>query len=356
MHRHPRRTAAAASIRLPAFCLFLCAAILFACSRFGGDDFVQTLLYKLTQSQAFVQNALAFELGIYAETPTVLSASIVDTGIAEDSPSESTYIPTTADSANSQEIPETSAAPTDTVKINNQTSLTYNLAEMLQNPVKIKLPTDGPQVLLIHTHSTEAYTQDSENTYASSEPSESQRTLDKTQSVIRVGDEVAHVLEANGISVVHCREVFDNPSFSGAYGRSLQAITEQLAKTPSIQVIIDIHRDSIVNSSGAICKTSCTIDGEDMAQLMLVMGSNASGLQHDNWRKNLNFAVNLQNRINAAYPSLMRPINLREQRFNEHMRTGSMLLEVGSSGNTLPEAISAAKRFAQVLADDLLGV
>ncbi len=354
MHRHPRHTTHASTIRLPAYSLLLCAALVFAGSRFGGDNFVQTLLQELTKSPDFVQNTLAFEFGIYADTPTILPASTVDTGIADDAPAESTYVPTTDDAESSQEIAEITTAPTDTVKINNQTSLTYNLAEMLQTPVKIKLPTDGPQVMLIHTHSTEAYTQDSVNTYISSETSESQRTLDASQSVIRVGDEVANVLEARGISVVHCREVFDNPSFNGAYGRSLQAITQQLAKTPSIQVIIDIHRDSIVNSNGAICKTACTINGEDMAQLMLVMGSNASGLAHDNWRENLNFAVNLQSRLNAKYPALMRPINLREQRFNEHMRTGSMLLEVGSSGNTLPEAIAAAQLFAEVLADDLL--
>ena len=87
---------------------------------------------------------------------------------------------------------------------------------------------------------------------------------------------------------------------------------------------------------------------------MLVIGTDASGLSHPNWRDNMNFAVNLQADLNGAYPGLMREVNLRSQRFNTHLRSGSILLECGSSGNTLQESIRAVKLFGNVLADRLL--
>lgn len=106
-------------------------------------------------------------------------------------------------------------------------------------------------------------------------------------------------------------------------------------------MVIDLHRDSILTDEGEAYKTSCTIDGAETAQLMFVVGTDAGGLYHPDWRDNLNFVSTLQYALNRAYPSLMRPVNLRTQRFDQHASPGSLLVEVGSSGNTLPEALSA---------------
>ena len=95
------------------------------------------------------------------------------------------------------------------------------------------------------------------------------------------------------------------------------------------------------------------MDGTKCAQLMMVMGTNAGGLDHPNWKKNLSFAADLQQSIAQKYPTLMRPINLRKQRFNEHATTGSMILECGSSANTLQEAQTAARTFAKLLAEQI---
>lgn len=350
------------SMLAPVCTLLLLSAAVFAANRAGGENIVRTWLTRLADSPVFSTVTIALESGIYPPasvadtvvTPAAVTAALPDDSIPQ--AGQSGYIPDAADAAHSQPILETTAKPSGTVKINNGTSLTYDIENMLQNPVKIYAQDaqDAPQVMIVHTHSTEAYTQDAQNHYVCSEKSESERTLDMTQNVVRIGDEMAQVLQANGISTVHCREIFDHPAYSGSYDRSLQAILTQLEKTPSIKVVIDVHRDSIVNDDGSKYKTVCQIDGQKMAQLMLVVGTNAGGLTHDNWRQNLNYAVNLQSRIAGQYPALMRSVNLRKQRFNQHARVGSMLLEVGSSGNTLPEAIAAAKLFAQVLAQDLL--
>ena len=119
--------------------------------------------------------------------------------------------------------------------------------------------------------------------------------------------------------------------------------------------MIDVHRDSILTDDGTAYKTSSTIDGEEMAQLMFVVGTDEGGLYHPDWQQNLNYVTGLQYQLNRAYPGLMRPVNLRTQRFNQHASPGSMLIEVGSSGNTMPEALAAIRLFGQTLADDLNG-
>ena len=119
----------------------------------------------------------------------------------------------------------------------------------------------------------------------------------------------------------------------------------------ALEHLVDIQACLLYTSQ---YRVATTLDGQEVAQLMLVIGTDASGLTHPNWRDNMNFAVNLQADLNGAYPDLMRDVNLRSQRFNTHLRSGSILLECGSSGNTLQEAIRAVKLFGNVLADRLL--
>ena len=173
---------------------------------------------------------------------------------------------------------------------------------------------------------------------------------------MRVGDELCTALEKRGIETLHLRSLFDTPTYSGSYDRSLAAIEQALEENPSVKVVIDLHRDSILTDEGEAYKTSCTIDGAESAQLMFVVGTDAGGLYHPDWRDNLNFVSTLQYALNRAYPSLMRPVNLRTQRFDQHASPGSLLVEVGSSGNTLPEALSAVRLFADVLADEMIGM
>ena len=186
-------------------------------------------------------------------------------------------------------------------------------------------------------------------------PTENERTTDTRYNVVRVGDELQKVLEENGVQAMHIRDIFDSPAYSGSYDRSLAAIEDALAANPTIKVVIDVHRDSILTDDGTAYKTSCTIDGEEMAQLMFVVGTDEGGLYHPDWQQNLNYVTGLQYQLNRAYPGLMRPVNLRTQRFNQHASPGSMLVEVGSSGNTMPEALAAIRLFGQTLADDLNG-
>ncbi len=357
--RRKRAAARRSGIGLPALFCALGAAALLLYAKAGGEAKVRTLLAQLASNPRFVLSALAFETGIYPDSAAAstelrspfAAAEHADEDEHDGAPfaGESGYAPTEA-----AETPTLgSGKPAQGVTINNATALSYDIGAMLASPETLRVKGSGPQVMIVHTHSTEAYKPDDANRYT---PSETDRTLDTRYNVVRVGDEIATVLESRGIKTVHCREIFDNPAYSGSYDRSLKAIQAQLVRTPSVQIVIDVHRDSIVKEDGTMYKTACTVDGKSMAQIMLVVGTNAGGLQHDNWRRNLNYAVNLQNRILTQYPTLMRPVNLRKQRFNQSARApGSMLIEVGSSGNTLTEALDAAAVFARCLADDLTG-
>ena len=96
--------------------------------------------------------------------------------------------------------------------------------------------------------------------------------------------------------------------------------------------------------------------GTVASQVMLLCGSDASGLEHPNWRENLALALYLQNAVNTVHPSLMRPVELVPQRYNQHLSSGSLILEVGSSGNTLQEALAAVRLFGEATAPALLAL
>lgn len=239
------------------------------------------------------------------------------------------------------------------ISIKNETSYKVNAAELLSEDLNIDMTNSGPKVLIVHTHGSEAYTGEGKEFYIKGT---GDRNTDTSFNVVAVGDEVTKVLEKKGIEVIHDRSMHDVPNYNKSYASSLSAIEKYKAEYPSICVVLDIHRDAIVYGDGTKAKTVTEIDGKNTAQLMFVVGTNAGGLTHDNWRENLKFSVKLQDAISRKYPSLMRSINLRRERFNGHTTKGSVIIEVGTSGNTLSEAKRGASLAAAVIGDFLKGI
>lgn len=238
-----------------------------------------------------------------------------------------------------------------TIYIKNDTDYSIDIPSLLSQKTNIAISSQKPAVLIVHTHGSEAYTPDSNNWY---EPTDTDRTTDTNYNVVRVGDEIERILNEKGIQTLHARVLNDSPSYNGAYNRTLDVISTMMKENPSIKFVIDVHRDAMITASGKKYKTVAQINGRQTAQLMLVAGTDAGGLQHDHWRENLAFMMKVQDKMNTTYPGIMRPINIRAARFNEHVTTGSMLLEVGTSGNSLDEALYSASLFAEVLGDMLL--
>lgn len=236
------------------------------------------------------------------------------------------------------------------LNIKNSTSYIINVKEMLSEGSAVKLRSGEPQILIIHTHSSEAYSPAGLDRY---DDSGGNRTQDNNYNVIRIGDELTELLSAQGLKVIHDRGVYDYPSYTGSYTKCGEAIQSYLEEYPSISVVIDLHRDAL-GSDDVTYKTVATETGVCASQLMFVMGTDECGLEHPNWKGNLSLAVYLQNAVSEKYPTLMRPVTLVEYRYNQHLASGSLILEVGSNGNTLQEALAAIRLFADAAGPALL--
>ena len=239
---------------------------------------------------------------------------------------------------------------TGTVYFKNETDYAIDMTSLLQKDSPVALGEEGVQVLIMHTHGTEAYTQSPGHAYVASGE---YRTTDSSANMLRVGQEICDILNDRGISAVHSRTLNDYPAYNGSYNRALKDIQAHIQQYPTIQLVIDVHRDAIATGN-TYYKTAAEVDGQQTAQLMFVTGTDAGGLTHDHWQDNLAFQAQLHDRLNSTYPGIMRPMSIRASRFNQHIRKGSMLVEVGACGNTLEEALAAAHIFANTLADALL--
>ena len=233
------------------------------------------------------------------------------------------------------------------LSVYNHTDYTVDIPALLENAPQLSAAGEGPKVLIYHSHATESYTMDGADLY---EPSGDHRTLDANYNMVRVGEEMKAVFEAAGIGVVHDTTLYDYPSYNDAYTRSLQGVAENLEKYPSIVLVLDVHRDALVASDGTIYKAVAgTVD--NCAQVMMVVGTDASGQVHPNWKVNLSLALSVQSALNGKWSTLARPVVLRPTRFNQHLSTGSILVEVGTHGNTLQEAITAARLYTRTLVE-----
>ena len=235
------------------------------------------------------------------------------------------------------------------LSVNNATGYWVDVTDILSAGPGLTLPQGDAQILIIHTHSSEAYTQAGLDRY---EPSDTNRTENTEFNIVRIGDELTEIFQQAGLNVIHDRGIYDYPSYTGSYTRSGQAIEQYLQSYPGIRMVIDIHRDAL-GTDDVVYKTMAEEDGVCASQVMLLVGTDESGLEHPNWRQNLAVALYLQNAVNAKHPTLMRPIALVQQRYNQHLSPGSLILEVGSNGNTLREALAAIRLFGQAAAPAL---
>ncbi len=229
------------------------------------------------------------------------------------------------------------------ISINNETSYLLDESSLLDGKPAFKSP---PKVLIVHTHSTESYHPSEAYNFTHTS---ADRSTDNRYNMIRIGEELKKELSKQGIEAIHITELFDYPEYNNSYARSCVAVENILKKNKDIQIVLDLHRDAIVTADKQKTKIITEIDGEKVAQLMLVVGTDELGLAHDNWRSNLKFAVNLQRQLIKTGENLARPINLRTSRFNGHTAPGAIIVEVGATGNTMEEALRSTKYLAEAL-------
>ena len=238
------------------------------------------------------------------------------------------------------------------VAITNRSGTAVDIAAALGRELAVAwADTTEPQVLILHTHTTEGYM-----TYAADyyNAADRHRTDDHTRNVCAVGEAVRLTLAAYGITAIHDTTVHDSPVYSGAYTRSAAVAETYLKEYPTIQVVLDLHRDS-VEEGGALVRPVATVEGKKAAQMMLITGVvSTEGLPHPHWEQNLTLSSHWQAALDEVSPDLMRPLNLTASRYNQHLSPGWVLVEVGAEGNTVEEAVYAGQILARTLAE-LLG-
>lgn len=224
-----------------------------------------------------------------------------------------------------------------------------DIAAELKKEVDLKIENKSdPVVLIFHTHTTEAYQTLDLGWYSNSVVT---RSNDSATNMVRVGDEIAEQLEEAGIGVIHDTTIHDT-TYSGAYARSEAQIEKYMEEYPSLQVLLDIHRDAIKNpDTGVMTKPTAEINGKKAAQIMIVSGCEDGGVTgFPDWEYNLRFALNLQKECEDKYPGLVRPLFFCSRQYNMHKSHCSLLIEMGSDANTLDEAAYSGRLLGDALA------
>lgn len=203
---------------------------------------------------------------------------------------------------------------------------------------------EGPQILIYHTHSQEAFADSGEG-----------------ENIVEVGAYLAELLEEKGFSVYHDRSVYDvrdgELDRNKAYTYALEGITGILEENPGIQVVIDLHRDGVDEGTRLVTE----INGKETARIMFFNGLSQTPdgpipyLENPYREENLAFSLQLQLKAEAYYPGFMRKIYLKGLRYNMHLRPASCLVEAGAQTNTYQEVRNAMEPLAEILTMVLQG-
>lgn len=232
------------------------------------------------------------------------------------------------------------------IAIRNDTNEKIDINELLKAPISKLTSKKGPKVLIYHTHTTESYVDKASNLNKTDFPSWSK---DPQKGVVRVGDQLASILKKNyDIDVIHNGTIHDYPDYNSSYANSLKTVSSILKSYPSINVVIDLHRDGL-GGQGKKLRVVKEVNGKNAAQVMFVMGTNKNGLYHPNWKENMKFALKLQDTLNKICPGLAKPINLSKNRYNQHVSDKALIIEVGGDGNLLEECLESTKYLAQAI-------
>ena len=217
-------------------------------------------------------------------------------------------------------------------------------------PPQLDVKLDGtPTVLIYHTHTTESYVSPKTGNY---DESFNFRTTEPDKNMVMVGDAIAEQLAAAGIGVVHARELHDYPVWTGSYSNSAETIRAVLDAYPNICIALDIHRDAIADGDTVVAPVA-EINGKQSAQIMIISGCDDGTMNMPDYRENFHFACRLQQTAETMFSGLTRPILFDYRKYNQDMTKGSLLIEVGSQGNTLEEARYAGELVGQALSETI---
>jgi stage II sporulation protein P len=225
----------------------------------------------------------------------------------------------------------------------SENQLSYD--KLIGYDATLKQTSDKPQILIYHTHSQEMYADS--------------KAGDVSESIVGVGERLATILSGKyGFNVIHHLGQYDVESRDYAYSKAMEGISTLLENNPSIEVMIDLHRDE----TNADTRLVTTIQDKQMARFMFFNGlcytrelGELQNLNNPYIQENLSFAFQMQLFADEYYPGLTRRIYLKGYRYNMHFRPKSLLIELGSQTNTVEEAMNTCEPIAHIIASVLKG-
>lgn len=231
--------------------------------------------------------------------------------------------------------------------LKNLTTYKIDIDKLLKEELKFKLSKNNIETIIYHTHTTESYTQSKDYRY---EASGVYRTLNNNANMIKIGEEIKKNLQKYGVAVYHDKTIYDYPDYNSSYSLAGKGISNTMKKYKNVKIVLDVHRDAIsVNTEQY--KPIVKIGDKNVAQFLLVIGTNQGGLKHPNWKENLKLALKIKKLADEKYPGLCRNVILRKERFNQQVSNGAMIVEMGATGNTIEEVSETAKYFSQLLVE-----
>ena len=228
------------------------------------------------------------------------------------------------------------------ITIYDYSSKNIDYQELIERNVNLTKKSDP--ILIYCSHTSETY-DNSENfkfnytgTY---------RTKDASYNMLSVASIMSKTLKDRGLTTIFDTTPHDYTSYDNAYKNSLKTINTNLEKHSRFGILIDVHRDA---AGDLTFGPTTTINGKSTAKLMLVIGVGYDSLPNEYWEQNLTLALKIAKLGEEMYPGLFRHILVRDARYNQHLSAGSLLVEVGATGNTLEEAYYGVRCFANILA------
>lgn len=234
------------------------------------------------------------------------------------------------------------------VRVKNTTETkTLDIEKLLSQPLELSVDKSKPAVLIFHSHTSEGYEMIEREWYAADR---TMRSDDENLNIVRVGTEIADYLTKLGYTVIHDKTIHDDV-YGDSYPNSRKTVAKHLEENPEIQIVIDIHRDSITLNNGTKIKPVNKIGGKNAAQLMIIAGAEEGKVENfPDWEYNLRFALALQQKCETMFEGLMRPVLFSQRKYNMDMTRFSLLIEMGSEANTLEEACYSGRLLAAALA------
>lgn len=240
------------------------------------------------------------------------------------------------------------------VTVKNVSGVDYDFATLLAaGTPTAAVSSTAPQVLIVHTHATESYMPYYAGYYNADDVTRSTNTA---ENMVAVGEVIAQELRAAGVPTIHDATLHDSPAYTGAYARSEATIKAYLQKYPSIQVVLDIHRDAVIREDLTKVKPTVTVNGQKAAQMMLIVGGvNNEEYPNDYCEHNLQLGLQVHETLEQTAQGIMRPLYLVNERYNQGLCAGSLLVEMGTDANTLSEALYSGRLLGKALAEILHG-